>query len=239
MLTLRKIDIPINNNYPNQGFRGAGNLDLAERTTKKRRRPLQPDPGNTGGGKEMEKNSTIFHTRILAEIIIFSALSGVLYTIRPFTLPYGGSITLGSMVPTMWLSLRRGIRVGVIAGAVFGVLALLIDVLLLGAASVVATPVQAVLEYPVAFGLIGLAGMFHSKTVRFAIAGAAMSTFLRFLVHYFVGAFVWYYVYAFPAGYGQYVWPAVYNGSFLIVEFIISALLLAILIRRGTLEFRL
>ena len=187
----------------------------------------------------MQKTNTIFQTKILAEIVVFSALSAVLYVIRPFTLPYGGSVTLGSMVPTMWLSLRRGIRVGVIAGAIFGVLALFIDVLFLGAAAVIATPPQAVLEYPVAFGLIGLTGMFHKKTVRLAIAGAAVSAFLRFLVHYFVGVFVWYYIYTFPAGYGQYVWPAVYNGSFLIVEFIISAILLAILVRRGTLEYRL
>jgi len=104
---------------------------------------------------------------------------------------------------------------------------------------VIATPPQAVLEYPVAFGLIGLTGIFYKKTVRLATVGAAMSVFLRFLVHYFVGVFVWYYVYTFPAGYGQYIWPAVYNGSFLSVEFIISAVLLAILVRRGTLEYRL
>jgi len=187
----------------------------------------------------MQKTNTIFQTKILAEIVVFSALSAVLYMIRPFTLPYGGSVTLGSMVPTMWLSLRRGVRVGVITGIVFGILALFIDVLFLGAAAVIATPLQAVLEYPVAFGLIGLTGMFYKKTVSFATAGAAVSVFLRFLVHYFVGVFVWYYVYAFPAGYGQYVWPAVYNGSFLIVEFIISAILLAILVRRGTLDYRL
>jgi thiamine transporter len=185
------------------------------------------------------KTSSIFETRILAEVIVFSALSAVLYTVRPFTLPYGGAVTLGSMVPTMWLSLRRGVRVGVIAGAVFGILALFIDILLLGASAIIATPIQAVIEYPIAFGLIGLTGTFHRKTVSFATAGAALSVFLRFLVHYFVGVFVWYYVYAFPAGYGQYVWPLVYNGSFLIVELIISAILLAILVRRGTLDYRL
>ncbi len=189
-------------------------------------------------GRNTQKENTIFETKILAEIIVFSALSAVLYTLRPFTLPYGGSVTLGSMVPTMWLSLRRGVRVGVVAGAVFGVLALLIDVLLLGASAVVATPVQAFLEYPIAFGLIGLTGIFHRKTVKWALGGAALSVFLRFLVHYFVGVFVWYYVYSFPE-YGQFIWPAVYNGSFLSVEFLISAVLLAILVRRKTLDYRL
>jgi thiamine transporter len=188
------------------------------------------------------KSNTIFQTKILAEIAVFSALSAVLYALRPFSLPYGGAVTLGSMVPTMWLSIRRGIRVGVIAGAIFGAIALLVDVLSLGASSVVATPIQAVFEYPVAFGLIGLTGfltgIFHKKTVGLALAGAGIAVFLRFLVHYFAGVFVWYYVYAFPA-YGRWVFPAVYNGSFLIVEYIISAIVLTRLIKRGTLDYRL
>jgi thiamine transporter len=186
-----------------------------------------------------EKRNVRFQTRILAEIIVFSALSAVLYIVRPFTLPYGGAVTLGSMVPSMWLSLRRGIRVGVIAGAIFGVLALFVDVLLLGASAVIATPVQAILEYPVAFSLIGLTGLFHSKTVPAAITGATLSVFLRFLVHYFVGAFVWYHVYAFPPEWGQWLWPAVYNGSFLAVELIISGIILAILVNRETLDYNL
>ncbi len=187
----------------------------------------------------MQKQNSIFNTKILAEIIVFSALSAVLYAIRPFSLTYGGSITLGSMVPTMWLSLRRGVRVGLIVGAIFGFLALLIDVLLLGASAVIATPFQAVLEYPIAFGVIGFTGIFHRKTVFFAEAGASISVFFRFLIHYFVGVFVWYYVYAFPVEWGRWLWPAIYNGSFLAVELVISAILLAILIRRGTLDYRI
>jgi thiamine transporter len=185
---------------------------------------------------ESKKSS---NTRIFAEIVVFSALSAVLYAVRPFSLPFGGAVTLGSMVPVMFLSLRRGIRVGVIAGAIFGALALPIDVITLGASSIIVTPLQVFLEYPLAFGIIGLTGMFHRKTVLFAVAGAGINVFIRFLVHYFVGVYVWYYVYAFPAGYGQYVWPAVYNGSFLLVEFIISAVLLAVLVKRGTLDYAL
>jgi thiamine transporter len=142
------------------------------------------------------------------------------------------------MVPTMWLSLRRGIKIGLIVGVIYGVLAFFIDAIYLGAASIVATPLQAILEYPVAFGLIGLTGMFHSKKIALVTAGAAISIFLRFLVHYFVGVFIWYYVYSFPE-FGRYLWPAAYNGSFLSVEFVISAILLIVLVKRGTLEYRL
>lgn len=186
----------------------------------------------------MKKGTVRFQTKIFAEIIVFAALSAVLYIIRPFSLPYGGSITLGSMVPVLWLSMRRGVYVGFVAGAIFGVLALLIDVMLLPY-SPIANPLQIFLEYPLAFGVLGLAGVFHKKNVGFAIAGVAISVFVKFLIHYLVGAFIWVYVYEFPPEWGQYLWPAIYNGSFLAVEFIISAILMAILVKKGTLEYAL
>jgi thiamine transporter len=184
-----------------------------------------------------ESKST--QTKILVEIIVFASLSGVLYALRPFSLPFGGSITLGSMVPVMWLSLRRGVRVGIIAGALYGMLALFIDVTLLGASSVIATPVQVVLEYPLAFGVIGLTGLFRNRSATYAVVGAGFAVFVRFWIHYFVGVFVWSTVYAFPPQYGLWVWPAIYNGSFLLVEYIISAILLFALVKRRTLEYRL
>jgi thiamine transporter len=150
------------------------------------------------------------------------------------------------MVPVMWLSMRRGIRVGFIGGVIFGLIALLVDALLVGASNVIVNPIQAALEYPLASGLLGLTGVFasvfHKKTVRLAVAGAALSVFLKFLVHYFAGVYVWWYVYAFPGVWGpyvRYVYPAVYNGSFLLVEFSVSCVILSILIRRGTLNYRL
>lgn len=187
----------------------------------------------------MTETKTRFNTRVLAEIAVFAALSAVLYTLRPYTLPYGGSVTLGSMVPVMWLSMRRGIYAGTVSGAIFGILALLIDVTFLGAASVIASPVQVILEYPIAFGVLGLAGIIHKKTVAFAIVGVGISIFVKFIIHYLVGVFVWFYVYAFPPEWGQYLWPAIYNGSFLLVEFVISAILIAILVKKRTLEYAL
>jgi thiamine transporter len=186
-------------------------------------------------GKNMNEIKTRFSTKVLAEIIVFSALSAALYIIRPFSMPYGGAVTLGSMVPVMWLSLRRGVYAGIIAGTLFGIMALPIDMILLPY-SPIATPIQAVSEYPIAFGALGLAGIFHKKTVVFAIAGVAVSVLIKFLVHYFVGVFIWYYIYEFPA-FGQYIYPAVYNGLFLVPEFIISAILIVLLVKRRTLEY--
>ena len=185
----------------------------------------------------MSESKSKFETKVLAEIVVFAALSAVLYVFRPFSMPYGGSVTLGSMVPVLWLSMRRGVYAGLIAGAIFGILAIPIDIALLPY-SPIATPLQAVLEYPVAFAVLGLAGIFHKKTVAFTIAGVAISVFIKFLVHYFVGVFIWYYVYEFPA-FGQYLYPAVYNGLFLVPEFIISAIIITILVKKRTLEYAL
>ena len=187
----------------------------------------------------MKESKPKFETRVLAEIVVLAALSGVLYIFRPFSLPYGGAVTLGSMVPVMWLALRRGVYAGIVAGAIFGVIALFIDIMLLGVGNIVATPVQAILEYPIAFGVLGLAGLFHKKTLTYALIGVSISVFMKFVVHYLVGVFVWAYVYEFPPEWGQFLWPAVYNGSFLLVEFIISAILVTALVKTGTLEYSL
>ncbi len=186
-----------------------------------------------------EKSNVKFQTRILAEIIVFAALSAVLYIIRPFTLPFGGSITLGSMVPVVWLSLRRGVYVGFVAGVIFGLLALFIDVMLLGAANIIVSPPQVILEYPIAFGALGIAGMFHKKTVAYAITGLGASVLIKFVMHYIAGVIFWFYIYEFPPEWGRYGWPAVYNGSFLLVEFIVSAVLIAVLVKKGTLKYAL
>ena len=186
----------------------------------------------------MNETKKFFKARVLAEIVVFAALSTVLYVFRPFSLPYGGSITLASMVPVVWLSLRRGFYPGILAGAIFGILALFVDVMLLPF-SPIATPIQAIIEYPIAFGVLGIAGIFKRKTVSFCILGLGSAVMIKFLFHYFVGVFFWAYVYEFPTEWGQYLWPAIYNGSFLAVEFVISALILAVLVGKGTLNFGL
>ena len=177
-----------------------------------------------------------FEAKVLAEIIVFAALSAALYTLRPFSLPYGGSITLGSMVPVMWLALRRGLRIGCVAGAIFGLAALPIDVMLLPY-SPITNPLQVVLEYPIAFGMLGLAGLFHKKSTVLAIVGVGLSVFIKFLLHFIAGIIFW--AYTVPTGWDPAVYSAVYNGSFLFPEFIISGILIFILVKTGTLEYGL
>ncbi len=94
-----------------------------------------------------------FDTKVIAEVSIIVALSLVLNFIKIFQMPQGGSITLGSMVPVLLLSFRRGSKVGVFAGVIFGFAQMMLD-------GWFYSPVGMFLDYPLVFGALGLAGIF-------------------------------------------------------------------------------
>jgi thiamine transporter len=170
-------------------------------------------------GKNMNQTTIkhIFSTKILAEIIVLVALAGALSLISHsfFSLPQGGSINLG-MVPILWLALRRGPRIGIFAGAVFGLVDLTIE-------PFIVHPIQFILDYPLPFAMLGLAGFFKkSPVVGVAVAGTG-----RFLSH-FISGMVYFADYA-PTGMSPIVYSAVYNGTYLIPSIIICALIIGIL----------
>jgi thiamine transporter ThiT len=104
----------------------------------------------------MSETRTIFRTRMLAEIVVFVAASTALSYVKVFSLPQGGSVTAGSMVPVLWLSLRRGPVTGIFACTLYGIVQLVVD-------PFVYHPVQVLLDYPIAFGALGLAGFFQRR----------------------------------------------------------------------------
>jgi thiamine transporter len=220
-------------------WRGAGS-DLAERTVEWTVDPLNLIQITLAEGcTNMVKHEKLFETKVLAEIIVFAALSVVLYALTlPFlTLPFGGSVTAGSMVPIIWLSMRRGAKVGVIGGVVFGLAALAVDVIRLPYSPIL-VPAQVLLDYPVPFGAIGLAGFFKprsSKDILYALIGVAVATLGRFVSHFVSGVFFWITVWEVPLS-EMIVISVVYNGSFLIGEFIIAAIILSLLVKRGVIN---
>jgi thiamine transporter len=154
------------------------------------------------------------------------ALAAALHLVRPFQLPFGGSITLGSMIPILLFSLRRGAKPGILAGTMFGVIVLIEEPFIFH-------PFQVFLDYPLAFGLLGLAGIFK----RSPIAGVAVAISGRFVAHYLSGI-IFFAEFA-PEGINPYLYSALYNGSFLSVEFAISGILIYSLFKRGILEWKI
>ena len=70
-----------------------------------------------------EKNRSV---HILAESAIMIALATVLSMIKVYEAPYGGSVTLLSMAPIIILSMRRGVKTGLVAGFVHSLIQLLL-----------------------------------------------------------------------------------------------------------------
>ena len=154
------------------------------------------------------------------------ALAAALHLVRIFQLPFGGSITLGSMIPILLFSLRRGAKPGILAGTMFGFIVLIEEPFIFH-------PFQVFLDYPLAFGLLGLAGIFK----RNPIAGVAVAISGRFVAHYLSGI-IFFAEFA-PEGINPYLYSALYNGSFLSVEFAISGILIYSLFKRGILEWKI
>jgi thiamine transporter len=169
--------------------------------------------------------------KLLAEVAVMVALAGALYAIKIFTLPQGGSITLASMVPIFLLALRRGPKWGIAAGVVFGLVAMVEDVYT--GAEVIVYPAQVILDYPLAFGLLGLAGFFRKTP----LLGIGLGVVARFCSH-FVSGILFFASFA-PAGMSPYEYSAIYNGSFLIPELVITVAIMIGLVRLKALQLYL
>jgi thiamine transporter len=166
-------------------------------------------------------------TKIFAEIVVFTALSAILNSIKIYQLPYGGSVTLVGMVPVLWLSLRRGPTVGILAGLVLGLVVMVIEPYLY-------SPIQILLDYPLAFGALGLAGLFKKKP----ILAVSVGMLGRFICH-FISGLVFFYMYAESLGMTPVVYSIVYNASYLIPEFVISAIVIQILSKKNLINLNL
>lgn len=170
-------------------------------------------------------------TRKLTTTGIMLALSVILSMIRLFDAPYGGSVTLASMLPVICLAVLYGTKWGILSGIVFSLLSMLLT-------GIPAPPVPnalwyalvVLLDYVLAFGVLGLAGGIYRLFPRkpFAIAAAAAVVIaLRFVCHFLSGILIWH-VYAWE-GCGAALYSLLYNGSYMLFELLITTALSAVL----------
>jgi thiamine transporter len=122
------------------------------------------------------RNRTVRDNRItiIVEIGLTLALAAVLNTVKVFEMPQGGTISL-VMLPLIVLAMRRGPRVGVLAGLLYGVIDVMIDPFIVHWA-------QLLLDYPIAYGAVGLAGIFSKTLRRGLVAGKTLHAVLAGLL---------------------------------------------------------
>ena len=170
-----------------------------------------------------ETSRSALRVRILAEATIFIALTIVLKDVLPpiYQMPQGGSVTIAGLVPLLWFALRRGVKYGLLAGFVYG----LIHAFLPG--SYIIHPLQGLLDYPLAFAALGLAG----AVKKIPIVGIAMGIIGRFLCSFAAGI-----VFFTSLSIDGIIGSATYNGIYLVPEFIITAIVIYILLKRKLLN---
>ncbi len=147
---------------------------------------------------------------MLAEMAVMLALAVGLSYLRLYRLPTGGSVTL-AMVPLVIIGLRWGARAGLMTGAGLGLLRLALDAYAVHWA-------QFILDYPLAFGLVGAVGFFAARPYLGIIVGFVG----RFLCHFAAGV-IFFAEYA-PEGVPVGLYSATYNASFLLPEMALTML---------------
>lgn len=157
------------------------------------------------GGMGASSRLTVRQLVICAAAV---ALGTVLSNIKLFHFPTGGSITLLSMLVICLPGYFFGLGAGIMAGVAYGVLQLLIDPYVL-------FPMQLVVDYLLAFGALGLSGLFTNAR-HGLIKGYAAGVIGRYLFAVisgwiFFGSYAW-------EGWGALSYSLVYNAIYIFAE---------------------
>ncbi|NLQ70516.1 energy-coupled thiamine transporter ThiT [Streptococcus mutans] len=174
----------------------------------------------------MSKNAVI-----LVETALIAALAMVLSMIPDFASWFTPSF---GAIPLVLFALRRGNKFGVLAGFLWGLLHFLL------AKVYYLTLSQVFLEYILAFFCMGLAGITKQpfqtalkngnklKALLFAILGAFIAIFTRYVCHYIAGFLFWG-SYA-PKGMSPFWYSFTVNGSAGLLTFLVVILILVFLV---------
>lgn len=165
---------------------------------------------------------TVWTTRMVSLGAVCIALSSVLSLVRLYRMPMGGSITPASMLPLMLFAYIYGAGPGVTLGIIYSILQIILD----GGSAIAYGIVPLLIDYPIAYGLLGLAGLFKgSKSDRKGlIAGVVVGCVGRYLASFvsgwvFYGEYCTYYGFASPV-----VYSICYNGAYMLPECVICVL---------------
>ena len=123
-------------------------------------------------------------TLMLVEGAVMIALAAVLSLVKVYKLPWGGSITLLSMVPICLYSIKRGAAAGMAVSFVYSVVQLLLDLGEVLSWGLTAGTLVAcfALDYILAYSALGTAGIFRRFGTKGWIAGCVFALLLRLLI---------------------------------------------------------
>ena len=140
----------------------------------------------------MDKKNNV---RALTECSIMIALATVLSIVKLLEMPYGGSITLASMLPVAIVAYRHGLKHGFATALSVSLIQMLLGMKNFSYFTTwQSLVVLAIFDYVVAFGVFGIAGIFKRKIKKQSTAltvGVLLASVLRYACHVLSGATVW------------------------------------------------
>lgn len=202
------------------------------------------------------KNKTLSkqeQTMRLTVSAILIALGTVLSMIKVFSMPFGGSVTICSMLPLLIIGGMYGVKWGLLSGLVYGVLQGILGATMSQAFAGQNAPsivLIFILDYLLAYTVVGLSGMFlrgEKGKVGKLVAGSLVAMCLRYVCHFVSGAILygswaeWYFSQEGFYSWGQtilekfsgtdlsIIYSAIYNVFYLLPEVIITMVVAVIL----------
>ena len=167
-------------------------------------------------GKNSDKKKLT--TRQLVFCAVAIALAFITAYLKIFKLPWGGSVTLCSMLFIVLIANWYGVGTGIMAGFAYGILQFLLGPYIL-------FPIQVIVDYLLAFAALGLSGIFW-KSKQGLIKGYLLGIFGRYIFAVlsgwlFFGEYAW-------EGWNPLPYSLAYNAAYIFVEGAATLIILAI-----------
>ena len=154
-----------------------------------------------------KKQKTSTKTMVVSALLV--GLSIVLTRITIYSLPQGGSVSLFGMLPIVICAYFFGTRRAVMCGMCVGMIDLIFK-------PYVIHPIQLLLDYPLAFGAIGFAGLIFMAKKDGLIPAYLFGVLCRYICAVISGV-VFFGAYA-PEGFSALTWSLWYNVLYLAIE---------------------
>lgn len=160
-----------------------------------------------------------FNTKQLVFSSMAIALAMITSMVPVYSFPFGGSITLFSMLFICLIGYLYGPSAGICTGIAYGILQLIIK-------PYIYFPVQVLVDYPLSFGALGLSGFFWKSKY-----GLIKGYILGVLGRYFFAVLSGWLFFAEYAWEGWSVLPysLTYNAAYILTEAVITIILLIVI----------
>ena len=168
--------------------------------------------------KREKKEKKKIGTKQLVVCAMAVALAMVTSMLKIYSFPFGGSVTLFSMLFICFVGYLYGPATGMLTGAAYGVLQLLIE-------PYIYFPLQVLVDYPLAFGALGLSGVF-AESKHGLVKGYLFGVFGRY-VFAVISGWIFFGEYAWD-GWGALPYSLVYNGCYIFAEAVITVIIISI-----------